>query len=246
MGQPHRHVSPPRRHRDDRLWLARQGRKGACLCSVCAGAFLLAQTGLLKGRKATTHWNLADSFATRFPDILLKRERMLIDEGDCITAGGVSAYMDLSLYLTARFGSPELAASLSKLLLIDPSRHLQSPYRTCSFIKNHGDTAILAVQKWLEENYAKPTTIHELADKAGLGERTFMRRFKKATGDTPLEYLQQLRIEGARKLLETTSETVEGITFKSGYEDISSFRKLFKNQTGLSPSAYRQKFSCFV
>ncbi|MDP3480226.1 MAG: DJ-1/PfpI family protein [Desulfoprunum sp.] len=118
-------------------WLARQGRKGACLCSVCAGAFLLAQTGLLKGRKATTHWNLADSFAKRFPDIVLKREKMLIDEGDCITAGGVTAYMDLSLYLTARFGSPELAASLSKLLLIDPSRHLQSPYQTCSFIKNH-------------------------------------------------------------------------------------------------------------
>ncbi len=139
-------------------WLARQGEQGACLCSVCAGAFLLARTGRLKGRKATTHWNLADSFAERFPDILLKREKMLVDEGDCITAaGGVSAYLDLSLYL------------------------------------------------------------------------------------------QQLRIEAARKLLETTAETIDGVTLQAGYEDISSFRKLFKRHTGLSPSAYyRKKFSCLV
>ena len=168
---------------------------------------------------------------------------MLIDEGDCITAGGVSAYMDLSLYLTARFGSAELAASLSKLLLIDPSRHVQSPYQTCNFIKNHGDTQILQVQEWLAGNYDQSIAIHNLASRVGLGERTFMRKFKKATGDTPLEYLQQLRIEMARKLLETTLETIEGITLKSGYEDISSFRKLFKKHTGLSPSAYRKRFS---
>ena len=222
-------------------WLTEQGRKGACLCSVCAGAFLLAETGLLKGRKATTHWNLADDFARRFPDILLKREKMLVDEGDCITAGGVSAYMDLSLYLTARFGSPELAASLSKILLIDPARRLQSPYQTGSFCKNHGDREILAIQEWLERNMAWSITLHDLADRAGLGARTFMRRFKKATGDTPLEYLQHLRIEAARKLLETSPETIDGITLKSGYQDISSFRKLFKKYTGLSPSAYRRK-----
>jgi transcriptional regulator GlxA family with amidase domain len=227
-------------------WLTFQGQKGACLCSVCAGAFLLAQTGLLKGRRATTHWNLADNFAGRFPDINLKREKMLIDEGDCITAGGVSAYMDLSLYLTARFGSPELAASLSKILLIDPSRHLQSPYQTCNFNKNHGDAEILMIQGWLEKNPTRLITIRALARRAGQGTRTFMRRFKKATGDTPLAYLQQLRIETARKLLETTSETIESITLKSGYEDISSFRKLFKRHTGLSPSVYRKKFSCLI
>jgi transcriptional regulator GlxA family with amidase domain len=227
-------------------WLTRQGRRGACLCSVCAGAFLLAQTGLLKGRKATTHWNLADSFARRFPEVILKREKMLIDEGDCITAGGVSAYLDLSLYLIARFGSLELAALLSRILLIDPTRHLQSPYQTCSFNKSHGDAEILAIQKWLEDNFAEPITLHVLAGRVAMGERTFMRRFKKATGDTPLEYLQQLRIEAARKLLETTFESIDGITRKSGYEDISSFRKLFKKYTGLSPSAYRRKFSCLV
>ncbi|KJR97257.1 MAG: hypothetical protein VR65_06545 [Desulfobulbaceae bacterium BRH_c16a] len=227
-------------------WLARQGEKGACLCSVCAGAFLIAQTGRLKGRKATTHWNLADSFAECFPDILLKREKMLIDEGDCITAGGVSAYLDLSLYLTGRFGSQELAAALSKMLLIDPARRLQTPYQTGSFNKNHGDLEILVMQEWLEANSFESVTNRELAAKAGLGERTFMRRFKKVTGDTPLLYLQQLRIEAARKFLETTSETIEEVTLHVGYEDISSFRKLFKKHTGLSPTAYRKKFSCLV
>jgi transcriptional regulator GlxA family with amidase domain len=227
-------------------WLTRQGREGACLCSVCAGAFFLAQAGFLNGKKATTHWNLADAFARRFPDVLLKREKMLIDEGRCITAGGVSAYLDLSLYLIARFGTPELAASLSRILLIDPARRLQSPYQTCNFKKNHGDTEILAIQDWLQENLGEPVSLQILAGRAALGERTFMRRFKKATGDTPLEYLQHLRVEAARKLLETTSETIDGITLQSGYEDISSFRKLFKSHTGLSPSVYRKKFSCLV
>ena len=225
-------------------WLTNQGRMGACLTSACAGSFLVAATGRLKGRTATTHWNLADSFAKRFPDIILKREKMLVDEGDCITAGGVSAYLDLSLYLTARFGSPELAALLSKILLIDPARRLQSPYQSSVFNKSHGDEAILRIQEWLEEDPRQSHGVADLAKRAGLGGRTFMRRFKKATGDSPLGYLQRLRIERARKLLETTSASVEVITERAGYEDISSFRKLFKRHTGLSPSAYRKRFAC--
>jgi transcriptional regulator GlxA family with amidase domain len=225
-------------------WLGKQGHNGACLCSVCAGAFLLAKTGLLAGKQATTHWNLADHFAIRFPEVILRKEKMLVDEGACITAGGVSAYLDLGLYLISRFASFELASKLSKLLLIDPSRRLQTPYQTFSWNKVHGDKDIKTVQDWLEENPDQPVTISALAARAGLGERTFIRRFKRATGETPLSYLQQLRIEKARRLLETTSLAVEEITLKSGYEDISSFRKLFKRQTGLSPSAYRKRFSC--
>jgi transcriptional regulator GlxA family with amidase domain len=224
-------------------WLAGQGRRGACLCSVCAGAFLLARTGLLQGKKATTHWNLADRFAGMFPEIELKREKMLVDEGDCITAGGVFAYTDLSLHLVSRFGSPELAARLSRILLLDPARRLQTPYMTHTFTKNHGDADIREIQEWLEENYFRPVSIGELADKAVLGERTFMRKFKRATGETPLEYLQQLRIEAARRLLTTTTENIDEITLRTGYEDAGSFRKLFKRYTGLSPSAYRKKFS---
>ena len=225
-------------------WLQLQGQQGACLCSACAGSFLLAATGRLNGKAATTHWNLADSFGKRFPGVILQREKMLVDAGDCITAGGVTAYLDLSLYLIARFASPELAALLSKILLIDPARHLQSPYQSSVFNKNHGDATILKVQQWLEEDPSQRVAIADLANRAMLGERTFMRRFKKATGDSPLEYLQRLRIEAARKLLETTTESVEDITARAGYEDISSFRKLFKRHTGLSPSAYRKRFAC--
>jgi transcriptional regulator GlxA family with amidase domain len=158
----------------------------------------------------------------------------------------VSACLDLSLYLIARFGSPELAAQLSRILLIDLARRLQSPYQTCSFNKSHGDAEIRAIQKWLKDNFAEPITLHVLAGRAALGERTCMRRFKRATGDTPLEYLQQLRIEVARRLLETTSRSIDGITRKSGYEDTRSFRKLFKKHTGLSLFAYRRKFFCLV
>jgi transcriptional regulator GlxA family with amidase domain len=224
-------------------WLSRQAEGGACLCSVCSGAFLLAATGRLDGRRATTHWMMADSFAARFPKVILKQEKILIDEGDCITAGGVSAYHDLSLYLASRFGSPDLAATLSRMLLIDPFRRLQSPYATRSFNKSHGDEQILLVQDWLEQNPSHSVNTGMLAERAGLGERTFMRRFKKATGDSPLEYLQHLRIQTARQLLESTRKTIEEITWQSGYEDISSFRKLFRRTTGLSPSAYRQRFS---
>lgn len=224
-------------------WLYQQGRQGACLCSVCAGAFLLAQTGLLNGKRATTHWHLAEDFARQFPEVILQRDKMIVDEGNYITAGGVSAYLDLALYLVARLGSPTLAASLSKLLLIDPSRRLQLPYQSCLFKKDHGDTAILAIQEWLDDRIGTPLTIRKIAEKAKLGERTFMRRFKKATGESPLVYLQQLRMEEAKKLLETSRESVEEITWKSGYEDASSFRKLFLKYTGLTPSAYRKKFS---
>lgn len=225
-------------------WLKQQGEAGACLCSACAGSFLIAETGRLNGKTATTHWNLAASFADRFPMVTLKRERMLVDAGDCITAGGVSAYLDLSLYLTARFGSAELAALLSKMLLIDPARRLQSPYQSSAFSKGHGDEPILMVQEWLEEDLGQRGTTRDWAARARLGERTFMRRFKKATGDSPLEYLQRLRVEAARKLLETTAGSIEEITVQAGYEDISSFRKLFKRHTGLSPSAYRKRFAC--
>ena len=224
-------------------WLAHQRRNGACLASSCAGSFLLAEAGILNGRTATTHWNLADNFAKRYPEVKLKREKMLVDEGECITAGGVSAYLDLALYLTARFGSPELAALLSKILLIDPGRRSQAPYQTAFFHKNHADAAILNLQEWLEGQSDKSLCITDLASRAGLGERTLLRRFKKATGDSPLEYLQRLRIEKARNLLETTAESVEEITRKTGYSDTSSFRGLFKRYTGLSPSAYRKRFA---
>ncbi len=226
-------------------WLFDQSKKGAVICAVCAGVFLVAETGMLNQRKATTHWHLADDFKKRYPEVTLKKEKMIVDEGDVITAGGVTAYMDLSLYITSRFGSSELAAWLSKTLLIDPARRSQAPYTAFDFNTAHRDDCILKSQYWMKQNIKSSITVVRLADIAGLGERTFARRFKKATGDTPLEYLQHLRISEARRLLETTNESVDAITYAIGYEDVSSFRRLFKRITGLSPSAYRKKFSLF-
>jgi len=223
-------------------WIRRRNQQGTIICAVCAGVFLAAQTGLLDGRMATTHWNLSRAFKKRYPEVILKKERMIVDEGDIITAGGVTAFIDLSLYMAGRFGSLELSSALSRMLLIDPARRLQTPYFEYRFNTSHQDESILKAQHWMKENMASPLTVSMLAGKAGLGERTFARRFKKATGDSPLEYLQYLRIGKARTLLENTDEPVEIITYETGYEDASSFRRLFKRATGLSPTAYRKKF----
>jgi len=224
-------------------WLIRQHRSGACICSVCAGAFLIARAGLLDNRRATTHWALADNFKQLFPKVLLKAEKMLIDEGDIISSGGITSYLDLCLYLVRRFGTPELAVAISRTFLIDTTRQAQLPYAVCSFYTQHGDEEILKAQQWLENHFAQPMTISQLARTAGLGGRTFTRRFKKATGDSPSEYLQRIRIEAARESLAKTRETVDSITRAVGYEDVTSFRRLFRKHTGLSPSAYRKRFT---
>lgn len=224
-------------------WLLGQHKNGACICSVCAGAFLLAKAGLLNGRRATTHWALASEFKQQFPQVILKAEKMLIDEGDVISGGGITSYLDLCLHLIGRFGNPELAATISRTFLIDTTRRAQLPYATCIFYKNHGDGDIARAQEWLETHFSLPVTISQIARAAGLGERTFNRRFKRATGDTPSEYLQSIRIEAARQSLEKTRDPVDLITTSVGYEDVSSFRRLFKKRTGLSPSAYRRRFS---
>lgn len=224
-------------------WLIRENKRGAVICAVCAGVFLIAGTGLLDKRQATTHWYLADQFSVRFPKVILKKEKMIVDQGDIITAGGVTAYMDLSLYIVSRFASRALAAELTRMLLIDPVRQSQSPYTSFELNTSHSDKPILNTQAWMKENMTAPITVSKLATIAGLGERTFARRFKKATGDTPLEYLQHLRIATAKSLLETTNEPVGTIVYRTGYEDSSSFRRLFKRATGLSPVTYRTKFS---
>lgn len=224
-------------------WLVQQSENHTCICSVCAGAFLLAQSGLLQDKKATTHIQLADKFCSQYPSINLQKEKMIIDEGNIITAGGVTGYMDLCLYLMRRFGSQDLARVLSKLLLIDPARESQQPYATQPAIKTHGDEQILLLQSWLDENFNQPHSIKKMAEIAVMGERSLLRRFKKATGDSPSQYVQQIRVNKARTLLETTKRPVEDIMNQVGYQDTSSFRRLFKKKCGVSPTEYRKKFS---
>lgn len=222
--------------------LRRWHAAGTCVCTVCAGAFLLAATGALDGREATTHWQLAPQFRALFPKVRLRPERMLVDGGSTICAGGVTAYLDLALHLSGRFGSPELAARCARLLLIDPGRDSQAVYGCFTAPENHGDEPVLQVQHWLAENAAQPITLAAMADVAHLTERTLTRRFRRAVGDSPLGYLRALRVERARRLLETTTLPVEHIVTTIGYEDPASFRRLFKTTTGLPPGAYRRRF----
>ncbi|NDV25192.1 GlxA family transcriptional regulator [Desulfovibrio sp. JC010] len=220
--------------------------QGTILASACAGSFLVARAGLLDGKPATTHWKLAPDFSARFAEVDLQPRRMLIDGGGYICAGGAMAWQDLALHIVARFMGREVAADCAKILVMDSTRDVQTPYfmfdnktEESSFT----DKEIGRVQEWMQENYHLPASTRIFAEKAGLGERTFLRRFKKATGMTPNNYLQQLRIEAARHLLEVSSKGVEEITARVGYDNPSSFRRLFKSMTGLSPREYRTRFS---
>ncbi|NVM78215.1 transcriptional regulator GlxA family with amidase domain [Duganella sp. SG902] len=223
-------------------WLKRQHAQGAVLATMCTATFLLAETGLLGGTRATTHWAFADLFRRRYPDVRMDERETLCEDNGLITSGGASAAMDLLLHLIRRYGSLDLAQKCSRYLLIDNARCEQSVYVMWSMPKSHGDADILRVQNWLEEHYDQPLSIDELAPRFGFGVRNFMRRFKEATGYTPLAYLQTLRIEKAKHLLEATRMSLDSITFKVGYEDSNSFRRLFQQRVGLLPAAYRKKF----
>lgn len=240
LGDPEQVI---RQQREVIVWLKQQYASGRKLIAACNGNLLLAETGLLDGKKATTHWSLVHFFENRYTHIVLKPEKIIVDEGDIISAAGVSAYMNLAIYLVAKYGSPELASHCSKIFLVDAGRKVQAPYFVFTSPKSHGDEEVVKIQDWLETNFKKPVSIDTMAKTFNLSRRTLSRRFKMATGDSPLEYLQRLRIENAKRLLESSSRTFSEITWQVGYNDISSFQRLFSKSTGLSPSAYRRKFS---
>lgn len=219
-----------------------QHRRGAVLCSVCAGAFLLAQAGLLNGRPATTHWGLRDTFEDRFPEVVLDTQRILIDDGDVITAGGMMAWIDLSLHLISRFISPSVMLQVARYFVVDPGGREQRFYETFAPVLNHGDAAVLTLQHWLPKQLERNISLDEMATKAKLSPRTLLRRFQRATGSTPGEYLQRLRTERARGLLETSDRGIDEVAWRVGYEDVGAFRRIFVRLMGLTPGEYRRRF----
>lgn len=223
-------------------WLKMRYASGDCIASTCTGAFILAEAGLLNGKIATTNWQVAALFRKLYPEVKLCVDQILTEEANLICTGAFSAYLDLCLYIIDRFGSPALASQCTKSLLVDPDR-CQAPYVIHGFWKNHADGQVLKAQLWMEENYSQKVSIDALARDVGISPRQFARRFKHATGETPVAYLQHLRIENAKKRLETTLDTVNEITWQVGYEDINSFRRLFVKHTGLAPREYRNKFA---
>jgi len=222
-------------------WLLSLHRSGTTLCSVCVGAFLLAELGVLDGRPATTHWALADVFRARFPAVRLKVDRMVVDDGDVVTAGGVMAWVDLGLALVARWMGPTTALSTARILLVDTGGREQSFYATFAPVWTHGDDAILSTQRWLQSRIGMPVSVDEMAARVGHSRRTFQRRFRKATGMSVSAYLQELRVHRARELLERTSKDVEQVAHEVGYEEAGSLRRVFVERIGTTPRDYRRR-----
>ena len=224
-------------------WLRAHHADGVALSSVCAGAFVLAATGLIGGRRITTHWSYAELLLQRFPELTIDADQLIIDDGDIITAGGLMAWTDLGLRLVDRFLGPTVMLETARVLLVDPPGREQRYYSVFSPRLTHGDAAVLKVQHWLQATQAADVSLKSLAEQAGLQERTFLRRFQKATGMTTTEYCQRLRVGRARELLQFSNTSIDRVAWEVGYSDPGAFRKVFARIVGLSPGDYRRRFS---
>lgn len=225
--------------------LISQYENGVPIGAICTAAFILARTGLLDGKIATTNWQVTKTFQQEFPNVILKPDRILTEDQGLICTGAATSQYNLALHIIEKFGNQELARTCSKVFLVDPRRISQAPYIITNFKKNHGDDKILNAQNWMEENYTDILTVDSVAHHVGMSPRHFKRRFKSATNETPLSYLHQVRIEVAKKELEGTKHNIDEITRLVGYEDSGTFRRLFKKLTSLSPREYRDKFRAF-
>ncbi|MGC1165910.1 MAG: helix-turn-helix domain-containing protein [Solirubrobacterales bacterium] len=226
-------------------WIQAMHEGGATVCSACTGGLLTAETGLLDGCDATIHWIAENDFRRRYPKVLLRPDEALVVSGEggrLVTSGAATAWHDLALYLIARHVGPATAQSVARFQLLEWHRDGQSAFHVFQPRTDHGDAAILAAQRWAAECHAVANPVDEMTSRSGLSPRTFKRRFKAATGLTPIAYVQRVRVEAAKQALETGIEPVEEIAWTVGYEDPASFRRLFKRLTGLTPGEYRQRF----
>jgi transcriptional regulator GlxA family with amidase domain len=230
-------------HADRVEWLKSRFDAGSDLASVCAGAFTLASTGLLDGKTATTHWGLAKQFKNRFPNVDLRTDLLVTDEGRLFCGGGISADLNLSLYLIRKYCGREVALQSARCTLVDLDDLSQSPFAVFIPEKNHSDGKILEAQKLVENNFRDKIEAEAMALDAGMSLRQFNRRFKSATGETFTGYLQLTRIEAAKVELVNTDLSFEQISSGAGYENVSFFRKIFKKTTSLTPAEYRRRFS---
>ncbi len=235
----------PGRHPHVVDWLRRQHAQGALLGSVCTGALLLAETGLLDGREATIHWAFAETFRRTHPDVRLRPEEVLItagDRDDLVMTGGVMSWHDLALHLVTRFVGPRAARALARMLMLEWHGAGQAPYIEFAPQLNHDDGLVSTLQDWLEGHLALASPVEELRARSGVTRRTLERRFRTATGYSPIAYVQQLRIREARRLLERTTMPVDEVGLAVGYQNTAYFRRLFNRTTRLGPGAYRRKF----
>lgn len=224
-------------------WIIQQYKGGAELVSFCIGAFFLAATGLLKGKKCATHWVAANEFRNMFPDVNLVDDKIMTEEDGIYTSGGAYSFLNLLVYLIEKHAGRDIAILISKAFMIDIDRKSQSPFIMFQGQKEHEDEPIKQAQEFIENNFQDKITVDQLASIFAIGRRNLERRFKKATANTVVEYIQRVKMEAAKKDLETSRKNINEVMYDVGYSDTKAFRTIFKKITGLSPIQYRNKYN---
>ncbi len=224
-------------------WIERQYNQGAEVASICTGAFLLASSGLLDGRTCSTHWSVADNFRMMFPGVDLQTDRLITDENGIYTNGGAYSFLNLLIYLVEKYYDRQTAIFCSKVFQIEMDRQSQSPFTIFMGQKTHGDDVVKKAQAYMEGHIDEKISVEHLSSHFAVGRRNFDRRFIRATGNTPVEYSQRVKMESAKKSFETTRKSINEVMYEVGYSDVKAFREVFRKITGMSPLAYRNKYN---
>ena len=224
-------------------WIAKQYKNGAEIASICTGAFMLASSGLLDGKSCSTHWAVAENFKAMFPKVNLQTDKLITDENGIYTNGGAYSFLNLVIYLVEKYYDRQTAIFCSKVFQIELDRHSQSEFTIFTGQKMHGDDMVKKAQAYIESKLEEKISVEALSSQFAVGRRNFDRRFIKATGNTPVEYAQRVKIESAKKAFETSRKTINEVMYDVGYSDVKAFREVFRRITGMSPLEYRSKYN---
>ncbi len=224
-------------------WIEKQYRQGAEVASICTGAFILAASGLLDGKNCSTHWAAANNFRTMFPKVNLQADRLITDENGIYTNGGAYSFLNLIIYLIEKYYDRQTAIYCSKVFQIEMDRNSQSEFTIFTGQKLHDDDTIKKAQLYIESKLHEKISMEHLSSEFSVSRRNFDRRFVKATGNTPVEYMQRIKVESAKKAFETSRKTINEVMYEVGYLDVKAFREVFKRITGMSPIDYRNKYN---
>ncbi len=224
-------------------WIEKQYKKGAEVASICTGAFMLASSGLLDGKSCSTHWAAADNFRSMFPKVNLQTDKLITDENGIYTNGGAYSFLNLMIYLVEKYYNRQTAIFCSKVFQIEMDRQSQSAFTIFTGQKLHGDEIVKKAQEYIESKPTEKISVEHLSSKFSVSRRNFDRRFIKATGNTPYEYSQRVKIESAKKAFETSRKTINEVMYEVGYSDEKAFREVFRKITGISPLEYRNKYN---
>lgn len=224
-------------------WIEQQYKDGAEVASICTGAFLLASTGILNGRSCSTHWAVEHTFRNNFPEVQLEPDKLITDENGIYTNGGAYSFLNLMLYLVEKYFDRQAAIFCSKVFQIEMDRTSQSPFTIFTGQKLHSDDMVKQAQAYIEKHVDEKISVEDLSARFAVGRRNFDRRFIKATGNTPVEYSQRVKIESAKKAFETTRKTINEVMYEVGYSDVKAFREVFRKITGITPLEYRNRYN---